>query len=286
VSWNESSDDLASSWGGIQLRTSGEVEKPTLIYLPGLHGDWTLIRSFRLALKGAVRFVEITYPRTIDWSLRDYAAGVQSALKDSGITSGWVLAESFGSQVAWQLLQANSAGPSFEMTGLILAGGFVRHPISPVVSVVHKINRAIPMAVLKLACRLYAAYARLRHRRAPETLCDVQEFVRRRSEEPDRRAVAHRYTLIKENDFRPTATEAAIPIFQLSGFFDPIVPWFTVRRWLKRNCSSYAGWKLIWAADHNVLGSAPEASAHQILAWINSKSSCPAISDAISARTE
>src|SRR5260221_7529332 len=122
----------------VQLRITGPAESRALIYLPGLHGDWTLIRSFQLALRGAVRFVEITYPRTIDWSLQDYAAGVQTALKEAGITSGWVLAESFGSQVAWELMQANGAGPSFEMDGLILAGGVVRHRIPSDVYTVQK----------------------------------------------------------------------------------------------------------------------------------------------------
>ena len=47
----------------IQVRISGGPELPTLIYVPGLHGDWTLVGSFRKAVKGRVRFVEMTYPR-------------------------------------------------------------------------------------------------------------------------------------------------------------------------------------------------------------------------------
>ena len=49
----------------LQLRIHGEASLPTLIYLPGLHGDWTLIGGFRHALGGRVRFVEVTYPRTL-----------------------------------------------------------------------------------------------------------------------------------------------------------------------------------------------------------------------------
>jgi len=49
----------------LQLRIHGEGSLPTLIYLPGLHGDWTLIGGFRQALAGRARFVEVTYPRTL-----------------------------------------------------------------------------------------------------------------------------------------------------------------------------------------------------------------------------
>src|SRR5215831_3221612 len=88
----------------VQIRIHGGAASPTLIYLPGLHGDWTLVGSFRKALAGRVRFVEVTYPRTLDWSLDDYARGVEEGLAANGISDGWLLAESFGSQVAWPLL--------------------------------------------------------------------------------------------------------------------------------------------------------------------------------------
>ena len=83
----------------LQLRIHGEASLPTLIYLPGLHGDWTLIGGFRKAIGGRVRFVEITYPRTLTWSLDDYAAAIETALAQNGITRGWLLGESYGSQV-------------------------------------------------------------------------------------------------------------------------------------------------------------------------------------------
>ena len=80
----------------LEMRIYGDRSLPTLIYLPGLHGDWTLVGSFRRALAGRVRFVEVTYPRTLDWSLDDYARGVETALAEQGIARGWLLGESFG----------------------------------------------------------------------------------------------------------------------------------------------------------------------------------------------
>ena len=61
-----------------QLRIHGDASLPTLIYLPGLHGDWTLVGGFREAVDGRVRFVEMTYPRTLTWSLDDYAAAIEA----------------------------------------------------------------------------------------------------------------------------------------------------------------------------------------------------------------
>ncbi len=108
----------------LQLRIHGDASLPTLIYLPGLHGDWTLVGGFLQALDGRVRFVEITYPRTLDWSLDDYAAAIETALAENGIMSGWLLGESFGSQPLWALV----ARRKFAAQGVILAGGFVKHP--------------------------------------------------------------------------------------------------------------------------------------------------------------
>src|SRR5437763_6939118 len=109
----------------VKLRVHGNPSQPTLVYLPGLHGNWTLIGGFRKALAGRVRFVEAWYPSSLKWSLEDYAAGIEAALLEHGITHGWLLGESFGSQVVWPVL----ARKIFQVEGLILAGGFVRHPV-------------------------------------------------------------------------------------------------------------------------------------------------------------
>ena len=114
----------------LQIRTYGSPALPTLIYLPGLHGDWTLVGSFRRALKDRVHFVEFTYPRSLTWRISDYSDAIEKALLEQGITHGWLLAESFGSQPAWPLLERNLAADkgTFHVEGLILAGGFVKHP--------------------------------------------------------------------------------------------------------------------------------------------------------------
>src|SRR5256885_16493717 len=96
----------------LQIRVHGSPDLPTLVYLPGLHGDWTLVSSFRTELAERARFVEFTYPRSLTWSLDEYAAAIEDALLANGIDQGWGLGESFGSQVAWPFV-AGSASSIF-----------------------------------------------------------------------------------------------------------------------------------------------------------------------------
>ena len=85
-----------------------------------------MIGDFRRQVLPHYCFVEFTYPRTKTWTLQQYAQAVLDMLVENGITHGWIIAESFGSQVGWKLLELQRAHPEkFTPEGLILAGGFV-----------------------------------------------------------------------------------------------------------------------------------------------------------------
>ncbi len=219
----------------LQLRIHGDASLPTLIYLPGLHGDWTLIGGFRHAIGDKVRFVEITYPRTLTWSLDDYAAAVETALTKNGITGGWLLGESFSSQVVW----SHGGAREIPAQGVILAGGFVKYPMRRAIWLAEKITARISTRLLVWIIFGYARVARFRYRHSPQILASLDEFIARRTE-LDRRAAQHRLRLVAENDPRPIARQTRLPVFGLSGFFDPIVPWPRVRRWLRKNCPGLA----------------------------------------------
>jgi hypothetical protein len=247
----------------LQIRLHGDPSRPTLVYLPGLHGDWTLVGGFRHALGDRVRFVEFTYPRTLTWSLDDYARAVEKALEGEAISSGWLLGESFGSQVVWPLLDSGR----FQVEGVILAGGFARHPIGWGVRLAEWTVGAIPMWLITGMLFAYAKIARLRFWRSPETLAGVHEFLARRTE-LDRKAIVHRLRLIKENDPCAVARNTSVPIYAISGLFDPIVQWWWVRPWLKQNCSSLQATRMFWGADHTVLATAARGTAEQVVAWM------------------
>jgi pimeloyl-ACP methyl ester carboxylesterase len=250
----------------LQLRIHGDASLPTLIYFPGLHGDWTLVGGFRKELAGKVRFVELAYPRTLTWSLDDYAAASDAALAQAGITTGWLLGESYGSQVLWSLV----ARKRFTAQGIVLAGGFVKHPMPWGVRLVRTTIAKTPFKVLGWLLSGYAAFARIRFRRSPETLANFHEFVTRRTE-LDVQAAIHRLDQIAGFDPREIARTTNLPIFYLSGWLDPIVPWPLTRHWLRKNCPSLRADKIIFPADHNILGTAPAQAASQTLTWMLQK---------------
>ena len=263
----------------VQLRIHGAPGPPTLIYLPGLHGDWTLVGAFRRAFleqpsgaraakpgtatRPGARFVDLCYPRTLEWSLEDYAAGIERALAEQGITRGWLLGESFGSQVLWALV----ARERFQIDGIILAGGFVRHPAQWGVRVAERVTGGVSLTLLTRILFGYAKIARFRYRHAPEVLTGIREFIQRRTE-LDRQAAKHRLHLIAGSDPRAVAARTRVPVYGLTGVLDPIVPWCCVRPWLRRNCPSLRDYRVLWHADHNVLGTAPDAAAEWVAKWI------------------
>jgi len=249
----------------VLVRVHGDESAPTLVYLPGLHGNWRLIGAFRKALAGRVRFVEVSYPPTLEWTSEEYAAAVEEGLTARGIRGGWLLAESFGSTVAWPILARNQ----FRVRGLVLAGGFVRHPFSLEVRLAERFCGQISFAVLVRLLFGYARVARFRFRNSPETWESIKDFVGHLTE-ADRQAAKHRLHLVGLSDSCAIARKATIPVYAVTGLLDPVVPWYWVRRWLKRNCPALRDYQIIWHADHNVLGTAPAAAAERILAWINS----------------
>jgi pimeloyl-ACP methyl ester carboxylesterase len=252
---------------GVEIRVYGDPARLTLVYLPGLHGDWTLVGRFRRALRDDVRFVEVTYPRTLTWTLEDHAAAVEAALAEAGIARAWVLAESFSSQVLWQM----AARKRFDIEGIILAGGFVRHPLCWGVRLSERIAGSISLGLLTQILFGYARLARVRFETSPEALAEIKEFIARRTE-LDRQAAKHRLRLVAECDPRRIVRELQTPVYALTGLFDPIVPWPRVRWWLKRNCPALREYKIIWAADHNVLGTGTKLAAECVRGWMSEKS--------------
>lgn len=71
------------------------------------------------------------------------------------------LRESFGSQVAWAMITRHR----FQIDGLILAGGFVRHPAPWAVNLSAWCGLRIPIALIRTMLRGYARLARWRFRR-------------------------------------------------------------------------------------------------------------------------
>ena len=256
----------------VECRVHGESSEPTLVYLPGLHGDWTLLGPFRNALKDRAQLVEFAYPRRIDWKLDDYAAAIEEALLAHGRCNVWLLGESFSSQIAWTLLrrfqERRADASALNLAGMILVGGFVKHPWPWGVWLAHRASARVPQWLLRRACQTYGSLAQRRHACSMTVCEELNEFVQRRLAPGDREAVTSRYHLISGNDLRPVARATTLPVFHLSGGIDPIVPWWHGRPWLRRHCPGFRASRILGRSGHNVLLDAPEESAAQILEWI------------------
>jgi len=235
------------------------------VYLPGIHGDWTLITSFRAAVNGRVRFVEFCYSRDPMASLAAHADAVFGFLQAAGVSEAWLLAESFGSQVGWELMGALPGRPGLRIHGLILAGGFVRYPFRPGLWAATCVAKHLPDPVLRLLLRVYAWVARARHRHAPETREQIGEFVRRRLQPGDREAVLHRLRLIAGFDPRAIALACDTPTWSLTGFWDPIVPWPLTHPWMRQHLPAWQGHRILPLADHTVLATQPATAARWVL---------------------
>ena len=252
----------------IQIRVHGPAVGPTVVYLPGLHGDWTLAASLRAVLATKLRFVEFTYPRTLNWPLDEYAAAVLGALRSANIQEAWVLAESYSSQVLWNMVDQIQQGASaFRIQGLILAGGFIRYPAPWLLGPVKRVLGSLSPRNWRMLFRIYAAYSGFRHRRAPESKQAVAEFIARRTPR-DMQAMLHRLDLVAASNPGEIARSVTFPVYALSGVIDPIVPWWHTFPAFRRGCPALRATKLIWPADHNVLGTEPHRSAEFILECI------------------
>jgi pimeloyl-ACP methyl ester carboxylesterase len=261
----------------LKIRIHGDRSKPALVYLPGLHGDWTLVTPFRLALKERVCFVEITYPRSLSWNIENYASSIEDELLKRGVVRGWLLGESFGSQITWPLMEKNLPSSalhqtslrqnSFKVEGIILAGGFVKHPWKWGPGLLRRIGERTSMKGYGAELRFYSSYMKFRHRRSPEAQAGIEEFAARRTD-LDRQAMRARLQLLDQYDPRPTARQTHVPVHYLAGLVDLLVPWVLVRWWLMRHCPGYRGGKTFCLADHNVLSTAPKGCAEAVVKWM------------------
>lgn len=246
-------------------RVRGKAGLPTVTYLPGAHGDATLAGAFGAALGDGVRWVEIDYARSTSVGLPAIAGSVLELLGANGVHEGWLVAESFGSQVAWEIIAAVARGESrFQVHGLILAGGFVRYPFRWLVGSARAASANLPSRAVALLLGGFVRWARWIHGSTPEKRAAVESFAARRRAPGDFAALTHRLRLIRDNDPRPTARAWRGPVWSLAGRWDAVVAMPLVHRWLRRECPGWRGAEVFARSDHMVLMCQPERSASAV----------------------
>ena len=136
---------------GLVHRVSGDPRAAAVIYLPGVHGDWTAQARARDILSRNFHFVETAYPRIQNWEIDDFAHSLKELLGRLGIRSVHIVGESFGSLVGWQF---GIAYPQ-QVRSFTLVGGFSRPPRFKVAALAAAALKNVPTSLLESAIDMY-----------------------------------------------------------------------------------------------------------------------------------
>lgn len=245
-------------------RAGGDPEAPALFYLPGVHGDWTHLWMARPLLQRSFHFVEIAYPRVLDWRLEDFAGALERLMNQLGIARAHLIGESFSSLVGWEFTLTRPE----RVASYTLVGGFAQPP-GPKVHFARAGLSLLPTAVFESGVNLYCALRRAQPGVEDEnasTRTPPYPAVRTRG---GRLAAVNRLRIICDADYRRRLAEVNIPVRYIGGGWDIIVP---VRReiaTLEANLPKAAGFEshLIPRASHVIAATRPEETAERITAW-------------------
>ena len=64
---------------------SGDADRPPVVDLPGVHGDWMPLERSRPMLSQRVRLIEVAYPRMATWTLNErFFRRAQRVVEEAG----------------------------------------------------------------------------------------------------------------------------------------------------------------------------------------------------------
>ena len=248
---------------GLVHQVTGDPNAPPILYLPGVHGDWTPQVRARSILGRDFHVVETAYPRIENWSIDDYARALKELLEGLRIDSAHIVGESFGSLVAWQFGIANPE----RVRSFTLVGGFSRPPRFRVAAVAAAALKSLPTGVLESAIDVYVAGKSATGERRETFESGAYPATRTPR---GRRAAANRMTIIQESDFRDQLKEIRFPVRYVGGARDIVVP---VRReiatllaHLPPHCDFQS--KLVAGAPHAIIASHPQQTVEHMARWV------------------
>lgn len=248
---------------GLLHRSTGDRSAPPVLYLPGVHGDWTPQVRARPILGREFQLIETAYPRIEHWSIDDFARALLELLDRLNIETAHIVGESFGSLVAWQF---GVLHPS-RVRSFTLVGGFSRPPRFGVAALAATALKSVPTRWLESGIDAYVAgkSALGEHRETS----DFGPYPAARTYR-GRRATANRMNIIQRVDFREHLGQINFPVRYVGGSRDIIVP---VRReiatlvaQLPPHCDFRS--QLVARAPHAVLASHPEQTTEHLTRWI------------------
>lgn len=254
------------------VQEGGRADAPPLVYVPGIHGDWTPLRRSRGLFHRRARLIEVAYPRQSRWRLRDYAESMDRMMNRLNLKSAHFAVESFGSLVGWQYLLTRPE----RVRSIVVVGGFTHSPGKPKVFLAQLGLRSISPELFEKGMEWYCS--RLLHSSNAQA---VERGVDRRELDPATlypaartpdgwRTIISRLSLIQNADFRPYLNRVRTPVRYLGGASDMVVPVHrevrTLWSGLTPRCRFASA--LVPDAPHMVIASHPRGSTERICDWI------------------
>lgn len=255
------------------VQISGPEGAPALVYVPGIHGDWTPLWRIRELITRHWRLVEIAYPRSAThWTLDDYVSRLGDLFDHHDLASVHLLAESFGSLIGWTFACRHPE----RVRSLLVAGGFSVSPGRVKVAAAELALHLFPAALLDKAVDFYLLY--LIRRGFPSSAFHREgEFFTATRTSFGWRATRNRLKIIRKTDLRGSLGELRVPIFYFGGAWDWIVPVnreiATLNRHLHPACKFHS--HLFPKAPHPIIPSRYRQVAQLIFDWIHQHETPP-----------
>ena len=244
---------------------SGPEDAPAMVYLPGVHGDWTANESARTHLSRETRLIEVAYPRNAAWTLADFSNALRRLLDRLNLTSVHVAGESFGSLVAWE----TAFGHPELIKSLLLVGGFAQPPAYRVATSAKWALRGMPTFVLETGIDIYVYYKDLKGERRLGRRSGVSPYPAVRTRK-GKLATASRMGIIERTDVRERLHRLQQPVRYIGGDSDSVIgvhrELSTLRQHLPPHCEFKS--ELIQDAPHAIIASHPEHTARTLTRWI------------------
>lgn len=254
-------ETMIAGFEDLLYRTTPAPGRPIVVYLPGVHGDWTSFHRIRPFLERDVALVELSYPKSEIAGLPEIAAKIVRLVRALDVRNAHLLGESFGSLVAWRMaLDAPDLTAS-----LILAAGFTSPPPLRRAHLAFLALRTMPTPLFELLIDAYVAIQNRLGTGRPTPGEQLSPFFALRSDD-GRLAVARRMETIQHSDLRAELSRIRAPVRYLGGKFDLVVPALREARTISSLVGDFES--ETWGAPHTLMVTHPERCAAAILRWI------------------
>ena len=251
---------------GLIHQESGDAEATPVLYLPGVHGDWSFMDSARELLSERFRLIEVTYPRAGGWTLETYAGALDDLLDVLDLESVHLIGESFGSRVGWEL----GLNVPERIRSMVLVGGLCGPLRSQIIGAARQSLHRMPGPMLERGFDLFLSIKDWMGDPWPEGDERAIPYVTSQSPRA-RRAAANRLGITFSTDFVPRLHRVRFPVAYVGGGSDPVVPVRreieSLRRRLPRHCDFR--YHVIPGAPHTLLASHPRSTCERIVGWIS-----------------